>query len=167
MDAGRGGVAAGSGREHDWQGKLESAGWTAQRDNAFFDLIGPIWRRKDADGSARFAILAREEHANRNGTSHGGLLLSFADQVMAVTAVRHNGGFPQATLQIDTTLTSAIQIGELIEAKCAVTAQTGSMMFMSGLFTVNERKVGHATAIFRVFRPRYGTGNAIVGMDGQ
>ena len=52
---------------------------------AFGDLVGPIWRREE-NGQLRFGFVVAPKHLNRAGNLHGGMLMTVADQAMAMTA---------------------------------------------------------------------------------
>ena len=61
-------------------------GWQAiVNHTAFGDLVGPIWRREE-NGQPRFGFVVAPKHLNRAGNLHGGMLMTFADQSMAMTA---------------------------------------------------------------------------------
>ena len=67
-------------------------GWEeVVKHTAFGDLVGPIWRREDGE-RLRFGFVVAPKHLNRAGNLHGGMLMTLADQAMAMTARRATGG---------------------------------------------------------------------------
>src|SRR5512147_546124 len=60
-------------------------GWEAYGDDGFIGLVGPFWTRQDGD-THRYAFLAEPKHHNRRGVVQGGMLMTFADRSMGMTA---------------------------------------------------------------------------------
>ena len=67
----------------------------AGRDGGFAERLGARTEVAD-DGSARLAFTAREEHLNRSGTLHGGVLATLVDTAMgaAVRSAVGDGDVP-------------------------------------------------------------------------
>ena len=53
----------------------------------FEDLVGPLCYREEDDGRLRFAFEAQPKHANTAGQLHGGILMTFADFALCLTAI--------------------------------------------------------------------------------
>ena len=60
-------------------------GWQMVNNTAFGELVGPIWHRQDGKQKL-FGFVVAPKHLNRAGNLHGGMLMSLADQSMAITA---------------------------------------------------------------------------------
>ena len=99
--------------------------------------------------SHRFAFLAEKKHHNRRGVVQGGMLMTFADRSLGMTAWYANGEKPQATVHLDVHFIDAVQIGEFVEAKCRVVRRTRSLIFMSGEFIVGDRAVATANGVWK------------------
>ena len=126
-----------------------SAGWQpyGHDDTGFVGLVGPFWSRPKGD-SFQYAFMAETKHHNRRGVVQGGMLMTFADRSLGMTAWYANGEKPQATVH-DVHFIDAVQIGEFVEAKCRVVRRTRSLLFMSGEITVGERTVATANGVWK------------------
>lgn len=127
-----------------------AAGWVVCADEpGFMDIVGPVWECGDGD-TLRLGFLARPDHANRRGVVHGGMLLTFADQVLGTVAVREMSGRPMATVQLDTHFIDAITVGEFVEGVARVERRTRSILFMRGEMFVAGRLIATAQGIWKV-----------------
>ena len=125
-----------------------AAGWEPYTDEGFIGLVGPFWRRMEGDRH-RFAFLAAPKHHNRRGVLQGGMLMTFADRSLGMTAWYANERKPQATVQLDVHFIDKVEIGEFVEAHCRVVRRTRSLIFMSGEFAVGERVVATANGVWK------------------
>jgi uncharacterized protein (TIGR00369 family) len=125
-----------------------SDGWEAIPDDGFIGLVGPIWQKPDESGM-RFAFLADVKHRNRRGVVHGGMIMTFADRALGMTARHANGYKPQATIQLDVHFVDAVQIGGFVEARAEIVRRTRSLIFMKADFVVGERVVATANGIWK------------------
>lgn len=123
-------------------------GWRPYSDEGFIGLVGPLWERPCGE-SLRYAFLAQPKHHNRRGVVQGGMLMTFADRAMGMTAWHANGQRPQATVQLDVHFVDAVQIGEFVEARCEVVRRTRSMLFMRATLVVGERIVATAHGLWK------------------
>ncbi len=123
-------------------------GWEPYGDEGFIGLVGPFWQRPDGEG-VRYALLVERKHHNRRGVLQGGMLMTFADRAMGMTAWHANGRRPQATVQLDVHFVDAVQIGEFVEARCEVVRRTRSVIFMRATFTVGARTVATAQGVWK------------------
>jgi acyl-coenzyme A thioesterase PaaI-like protein len=125
-----------------------AAGWEPYKDDGFIGLIGPLWMRC-FENSYRFAFLAEPKHHNRRDVVQGGMLMTFADRSMGMTAWYANERQPQATVQFDMHFIDAVQIGEFVEAKCKVVRRTRSLIFMAADLVVGSRVVATAHGVWK------------------
>jgi uncharacterized protein (TIGR00369 family) len=123
-----------------------AAGWDMVEAHNFGQHVGPIWRR----GDALFGFVAAEKHRNHIGIVHGGMLSTFADQAMGMTAQRATGGKRHATIELNVQFVGAVQIGEFVEAQCEVVRLTRSIIFMRSTMVVGTRVIGTATGIWKI-----------------
>jgi acyl-coenzyme A thioesterase PaaI-like protein len=124
------------------------AGWEPYSDAGFIGLVGPFWQKPDGQ-SFRYAFLAEPKHHNRRGVVQGGMLMTFADRALGMTAWYANGCRPQATIQLDVHFVEAVQIGEFVEAHANVVRRTRSVIFMNGTLVVGARVVATANGIWK------------------
>jgi uncharacterized protein (TIGR00369 family) len=123
-----------------------AAGWDMVDAHNFGRHVGPIWRR----GDALFGFVAAEKHRNHIGIVHGGMLSTFADQAMGMTAQRATGGKPHATIELNLQFIGAVQLGDFVEAHCEVVRLTRSIIFMGAKLLVGTRTAASATGIWKI-----------------
>ena len=124
-------------------------GWTVMNNTAFGDLIGPVWHRHDGERML-FGILVAPKHLNRAGNLHGGMLMSLADQSMAVTARDATGSKRHATIELNTQFVGSVKPGEFVEARPEVVRPTKSVVFMAVKMFVGDRIVATANGIWKI-----------------
>src|ERR1044071_10280820 len=110
-------------------------GWETYPGEGFVGLVGPFWMKQYGE-SYRYGFLAEKKHHNRRGVVQGGMIMTFADRSLGMTAWYANNKQPQATVHLDVHFVDAVQIGEFVEAKCRVGRRTGSLLLMRGGFRV-------------------------------
>ncbi len=127
-----------------------AAGWTIRDDEpGLITVVGPMWQFGSGDG-IRLGFVARPDHANRRGVLHGGMTMTFADQVLGVVAIEATPGKQLATVQLDTHFVDAVGTGEFVEGHARIVRRTRSMLFMSGVIHVGDRVVATANGIWKV-----------------
>jgi uncharacterized protein (TIGR00369 family) len=125
------------------------AGWEIVGGTAFGELVGPIWRHEEG-GQLRFGFVALPKHGNRAGNLHGGMLMTFADQAMAMTARQATSGKPHATIELNIQFVGTVRIGEFVEARCEVVRATRSVVFMQAKMFVGDRTVATTNGIWKI-----------------
>jgi uncharacterized protein (TIGR00369 family) len=129
---------------------LAAHGWEAiVNHTAFGDLVGPIWRREDG-GHLRFGFIVAPKHLNRAGNLHGGMLMTVADQAMAMTARAATGGKPHATIELNIQFIGAVRFGEFVEVRPEVARATRSVVFMQAKMFVGARLVVTTNGIWKI-----------------
>jgi uncharacterized protein (TIGR00369 family) len=121
-------------------------GWEKVQAHNFGELVGPVWRR----GDPLFGFAATDKHGNHIGIVHGGMLATFADQSMGMTAMRATGGKPHATVELNIQYIGAVQIGEFVEAHCEIVRITRSIIFMRSTLKVGDRVVATASGVWKI-----------------
>jgi uncharacterized protein (TIGR00369 family) len=134
-----------------------SEGWVRIPNDNYIGLVGPLWRRpveeETVRGQMRFAFLAEQRHLNLNGMVHGGMIMTFADHAIGLTARSVNKGNRQATVQLDTHFLSGVEDGELVEARCRLVRETKSLLFLAAELAVGERPVATAQGLWKLGAP--------------
>jgi uncharacterized protein (TIGR00369 family) len=125
-------------------------GWQAiVNRSAFGDLVGPIWRREE-NGQPRFGFVVAPKHLNRVGNLHGGMLMSLADQAMAMTARVATGDKSHATIELNIQFVDGVKLGEFVVAHPEVVRTTRSLVFMQAKMFVGTRVVVTANGIWKI-----------------
>ena len=123
-------------------------GWETYAAEGFVSLVGPFWMKKTGE-RYRYGFIAEPKHHNRRGVVQGGMIMTFADRSLGMTAWYANEKQPQATVHLDVHFVDAVQIGEFVEAKCRVVRRTRSLLFMSSEITVGDRVVATANGVWK------------------
>ena len=111
---------------------------TYDYEDPFEDLVGPIGYRVDG-GAVSFAFRSDGRHANTGGTLHGGMLMTFADYALCLTAVWDQPGEKCVTVSCNCEFVAAGQPGDVVEATGEVTRRTRSLTFVRGQLAVGDR----------------------------
>ena len=116
---------------------------------SFGDLVGPIWR-KDENGVPLFGFTVAPKHLNRAGNLHGGMLMTLADQSMAMTARVATGGKRHATIELNTQFVGGVKTGEFVVSYPEVVRVTRSVVFMRATMFVGKRVVVTTNGIWKI-----------------
>jgi uncharacterized protein (TIGR00369 family) len=124
-----------------------AAGFERVKAHNFGELVGPIWRR----GDPLFGFTAADKHGNHIGIAHGGMLATFADQAMGMTAMRQTGK-PHATISLNIEYVGAVHIGDFVEAHCEIVRITRSVIFMRSTLKVGDRIVATGSGVWKILK---------------
>lgn len=124
-------------------------GWTKQDTAEFPTLVGPFWR-SEAGSIFRLAFVVERKHLNRAGNVHGGMLMTFADQVMALTGRRATGDKRHATIELNIQFVGAVHLGDFVVAQAEVVRATRSVTFMRATMHVGTRIVATTNGIWKI-----------------
>jgi uncharacterized protein (TIGR00369 family) len=116
---------------------------------AFGDLVGPIWRTEE-NGQPRFGFIVAPKHLNRAGNLHGGMLMTLADNAMAIAAREASGAKRHATIELNIQFIGAVRLGEFVEAHPEVARSTRSLTFMQAKMFVGTRLVVTTNGIWKI-----------------
>jgi acyl-coenzyme A thioesterase PaaI-like protein len=146
---------AGEGGAMEREAALLRDGWVVGGSNSpFLDLVGPVWRRIEGD-KLRFGIFVSEKHDNSQRRAHGGVIMTFCDEGMGVTANAARPGEILFTVSFDCQFTSGATEGEFVEVLCEVVRATRSLMFMRSTCMIGDRVVAICSGVWKVLdRPR-------------
>ena len=117
-------------------------------EDPFEDLVGPMGYRIDGDAIS-FAFRSDQRHANTGGTLHGGMLMTFADFALCLTAVWDQPGEKCVTVSCNCEFVAAGRPGDVVEATGEVTRRTRSLAFVRGQLTAAGRLVLTFSAIVK------------------
>jgi len=117
-------------------------------DDPFEDHVGPLGY-KVVDGTITFAFLADARHRNTAGTVHGGMLMTFADFALCLTATWDQPGEKCVTVSCNSESVAPGRPGDLIEASGEVVRRTRSLTFVRGQVYANERILLNYSAIVK------------------
>lgn len=118
-------------------------------DNAFVTLVGPVFRKTDGD-RARFLFDAQEKHRNPRGVVHGGMLMTFMDNLLAHVVTRAVGDARKATMSLSCDFVAPARPGQRIEGAGEVTRVTRSMVFARGAITADGATVATGSGVWKL-----------------
>lgn len=119
-------------------------------DGPFAAPLGPLFIREDGGG---FAFRADDRHCNARRVVHGGMLLTFADQVLGLTVQRHLATLDLATVSLTCELVGAAIPGDLLEGCARILRVTRSIVFVQGAIECQGRVVLTASGIWKRLKP--------------
>ncbi len=120
----------------------------------FEHVIGPFYERPETDGAASYAFQVREAHTNMAGIAHGGMLMSFADTVVAHAAFAANGSDHVVTLSMSASFLAPARIGDLVECRPTLIRKTAEILFVGGDFMVAGAVILSAKSLWKTIRMR-------------
>ena len=115
----------------------------------FPEHIGPLYFKRDGDIYS-YAFNALPHHANANGIIHGGMLVTFIDEILGHQVWRAIGKKPCATISLNCDFVAAVKPGDWVEAKTRVVRKGVSVVFMRGELIVGDKVVLTADGIWKV-----------------
>jgi uncharacterized protein (TIGR00369 family) len=126
-----------------------AAGWKPIPSDGYPALIGPFLTRRE-DGGRRYGFVAEARHINLGGVVHGGMLMSFADDVLGMTVWEAAGRKPCTTVQLNTQFIAPVKRGEFVEGRAEVMRATRTVVFVRGMLTVGDRTIVHADGVWKI-----------------
>jgi uncharacterized protein (TIGR00369 family) len=129
-----------------------AAGWKPLPAEGYPALIGPFWARREP-GEARawrYGLLAEPRHLNLGGVVHGGMLMSFADDVLGMTVWEAAGRKMCTTVQLNTHFIAPARVGDFIEGTADVLRATRTVVFVRGLLSVEGRTLVAADGVWKI-----------------
>jgi acyl-coenzyme A thioesterase PaaI-like protein len=131
----------------------EWAGWRRPDTDPFELHAGPFYCRQTADGTRLSAFRAARRHLNLFDTLHGGCLMAFADFALFWIARDELQDGGAVTASFNSEFVDAAAEGDLIEATGEVLRSIGSLIFVRGLISTQQRPLLSFSAILKKTRP--------------
>lgn len=128
-------------------------GWHTRDSTGFNALIGPLWVRQDGDVRS-LGLIVEAKHLNRRGHIHGGVLASFADNLLARVTAAAVEPRPIATMQLNVHFVAPAHPHEFLEGHGEVIRATRSVVFVAGRLLVGTRVVAAVDGIWKILQSR-------------
>jgi uncharacterized protein (TIGR00369 family) len=118
----------------------------------FIGANGPLYlRHEGALVQLGFRVEAR--HTNPLGICHGGMMATFCDMLLPLSAHRKSAEIghrflPTISLQVD--YLAASPLGAWVQGEAEVLRHTRSLVFMQGLVTADDTPVARVSGIFKI-----------------
>jgi len=113
---------------------------------------GPIFERKGADSAIRGFRVA-ERHTNAGGMCHGGMMMTFADILLA-TAVMRVANPPFVTVRLTTDFIDGAKLGEWVEGEAEPFSVFDGVVPVSCVIKASGRTVATASGLFKLLGSR-------------
>ena len=119
--------------------------------NGFMALTGPVYVRKPRDGQTlAWGFRAEPQHLNPAGIVHGGMLVTFADQMLGALAFYAAGRKASSTIDLACSFVAPGRLGDWIECTGEVVRSTASVVFLHGRVFVGQRTLVDVKGIWKV-----------------
>jgi len=139
-----------TGGHSDWENNVEDEliplGWKHDPSEGFIALIGGIW----SSGTGKYGFISRSEHGNRNGVVHGGMMMSFADRILGMSARAASGAIRGATISFSCQFMAPLKLGRFAMMEPRVERLTKSMAFMTGSLVCDDEVILSAQGVWRI-----------------
>lgn len=121
--------------------------WSDIEDDGFIGLVGPMFIHREETG--RFRFLAEAKHRNRSGLVQGGMLMTFADRAMGMTA-REGRQITVTTVQLNLQFAAPGRMGDMIDIRCSTIRKTRSLIFMEAKLSVGDKIIATASGVWKL-----------------
>ena len=121
----------------------------------FIGVNGPLYARRTEAGF-QLGFRVEERHCNPMGICHGGMMATFCDMLLPVSAhvMSKDIGqrfLPTINLQID--YLAASPLGAWVQGEAELLRATRSLVFMQGLVQADGVSVARVSGIFKIGPP--------------
>jgi uncharacterized protein (TIGR00369 family) len=128
-------------------------GWKVLPERGFPVHVGTFYSRRFEEGY-RFGFIAEERHANVGGVVHGGMLMTFVDDMLGLSVFFAAKQRPVSTIQLNTRFVSPARPGDFVTCRPEVQRVTRSVVFVRGEVFVDERLVLSADGVWKILGER-------------
>jgi uncharacterized protein (TIGR00369 family) len=116
------------------------------------DTIQPFYYSREND-EFRMGFEVQPQHCNRAGVCHGGALVTFLDNVLAMGLSEHLGVMDfRPTINLTTDFVGAAKRGQWIQSKTDFVHTTASLGFITATLTGPDGPVARANGQFKLRR---------------
>lgn len=116
------------------------------------DTIQPFYYSREND-EFRMGFEVQAQHCNRAGVCHGGALVTFLDNVLAMGLSHHLGVMEfRPTVNLTTDFVGAAKLGHWIQSKTDFVHTTASLGFIAATLTGPNGPVARANGQFKLKR---------------
>jgi len=116
------------------------------------DTIQPFYYARN-EGGFRMGFVVQEQHCNGARVCHGGALVTFIDNVLAMGLSHHLGAIEfRPTVNLTTDFVGAAKLGQWVESKIDFVHTTASLGFIATTLVGPDGPVARANGQFKLRR---------------
>jgi uncharacterized protein (TIGR00369 family) len=118
----------------------------------FIAVVGPLYLKHEGP-LVQLGFRVEQRHCNPLAICHGGMMASFCDMLLPISAHRKNADLgnrflPTISLQVD--YLAASTLGAWVQGEAEVLRTTRTLVFAQGLVTADGTPVARVSGIFKV-----------------
>jgi uncharacterized protein (TIGR00369 family) len=118
----------------------------------FIGVVGPLYTRR-IEGGVQLGFRVEERHCNPMGILHGGMMATFCDMLLPISAHYLSEAIgqrflPTINLQID--YLAGSPLGAWVQGEAQLLRATRSLVFMQGLVKADDVVTARVSGIFKV-----------------
>ena len=114
---------------------------------------GPLYERcvpgNLEDFRYSLTLRVQDKHTNSFGSCHGGMLTTLSDALTGFAARYFIGDKPVVTVSLNTDFSDYARVGEWIQGTARISAETRSLIFVSGNLCVDDRTLAVTQAVWK------------------
>lgn len=116
----------------------------------FMSTLGPEYFKHTEDGLI-IALRIAEQHLNRSGIAHGGMLVTLADHALSVCLARSRKPWLRTvTASLATDFVDAARLGDWVEAHVDIQKVGRRLAYANCYLKVGKRRILRASGVFAV-----------------
>lgn len=122
----------------------------------FIVANGPLYERMH-DGVCQLGFRVEARHTNTMGICHGGMMATFCDMLLPVSALRTRGDLQSRflpTVSLDIDYLAPAPLGAWVQGEAQVLRVTRSLLFVQGLVSADGEPVARVSGVFKIASPR-------------
>lgn len=122
----------------------------------FIAVNGPLWICEADARPPRLGFRVEDRHTNVARTCHGGMLATFCDMLLTLTARAHSDGLQatfMSTISLQVDFIAPAPLGTWIEGEAQVLRSAGRMFFMQALVKADGTLVARASGLLKAGKP--------------
>ncbi|WOJ95457.1 PaaI family thioesterase [Congregibacter brevis] len=120
------------------------------RTSPYLELLGPLFNSRRGKELV-LGFFAQEKHCNARGLVHGGVFSSVADVALGYSAaLSGEDSVPMVTASLNVDYAGSAKLGDWIEVHTDVQHVGRRMAYANAYFSVKERRIVRASAVFSV-----------------
>lgn len=109
---------------------------------------GPVFEKNEA-GKVWRGFRVAERHINAGGMCHGGMMMTFAD-IMLATAVMQVAKPPFVTVRLTTDFIGAVKLGEWVEGTAVCDGRQDDVVAVSAVIQASGKIAANASGLFKL-----------------